>query len=36
MPEDKINIGTALRLMSGDRPMATCPYDDEHAGRRRL
>lgn len=29
MTDDTINVGTALRLTTGDSPMACCPKDDE-------
>jgi hypothetical protein len=27
--EDRIDLGTAAKLLKGDRPMATCPHDGE-------
>lgn len=29
MTDDHIDVGTAMKLISGERPMATCPKDDE-------
>lgn len=27
--EDNIRVDTALKLIGGEKPMATCPHDDE-------